>query len=77
MKRNKLYIILSILTCICIFSMAALSNQCGCKAIPIEEKVDVETEKEVMKEEEETEEVTEEEEEEEEPAQEEQKEHPL
>ena len=42
MKKNKLSIIFAILTCICIFSVAAIVDQCSCKAVPIEEKVDVE-----------------------------------
>lgn len=88
MKKNKLSIIFAILTCICIFSVAAIADQCGCRAIPIEEKIDVEeTEEEISGEEasakeeeifEETEEETEEvvEEEQETPEQEEQTEAP-
>jgi len=48
MKKNKLSIIFTILTCICIFSVAAIIDQCGCRGIPIEEKIDVgETEEEM------------------------------
>ncbi len=50
MKKNKLSIIFAILTCICIFSVAAIVDQCGCKAIPMEEKVDVEEAEEEEKE---------------------------
>jgi hypothetical protein len=55
--KNKISIIFTILTCICIFSVAAIADQCGCRAAPIEEKIDVEetgeaAEKEVLAEEE-------------------------
>jgi len=42
MKKNKLSIIFAILTCISIFSVAAIADQCGCRLIPAEEKIDVE-----------------------------------
>jgi len=52
MKKNKLSLIFTILTVICIFSVAAIADQCGCRAIPIEEKIDVgETEEDVSSEE--------------------------
>jgi len=42
MKKNKLSIIFAVLTCICIFSVAAIADRCGCRTIPEEEKEDVE-----------------------------------
>ena len=56
MKKNKLSIIFAILTCICIFSVAAIADQCGCRAIPVEEKIDVEETEEATEEEASTEE---------------------
>ena len=41
MKKNRLSIIFAILTCICIFSVAAIADQCGCRAVPLDEKVDI------------------------------------
>ena len=38
MRKNKLYVILTVLTIIFLFSFAALCNQCGA---PIEDKVGV------------------------------------
>lgn len=38
--KNKIAIIFTILTCICIFSVAAIADQCGSRAVPIEERVD-------------------------------------
>jgi len=40
--KNKISIIFTLLTCICIFSIAAIADQCGYMAVPIEEKIDVE-----------------------------------
>ena len=64
MKKNKIYVLLSILTVIFLFSFSAICNQCA--AATEEEKTDVEeeatSEKEVTEEEETTEEGTEEEE---------------
>ena len=45
MKKNKLSIIFAILTCVCIFSVTAIVDQCGCRAVPLEEKVDVDEER--------------------------------
>jgi len=41
MKKNKLSIIFATLTCICIFSVAAFSDYCGCRAISSEENEDI------------------------------------
>jgi len=41
MEKNKLSIIFAVLTIICIFSLAAIADRCGCRAIPVEEKIDV------------------------------------
>ena len=52
MKKNKLSIIFAVLTCISIFSVAAVADQCGCRAIPLEEKINIEeTEEEISEEE--------------------------
>jgi hypothetical protein len=51
MKKNKLSIIFAILTCISIFSVAAIADQCGCRFIPTEEKIDVDETDEVAEEE--------------------------
>lgn len=42
MKKNKLLIILATLTLICIFSVAALADGCGCRAPITEESKDTE-----------------------------------
>ncbi len=56
--KNKISIIFTLLTCICIFSIAAIADQCGYMAVPIEEKIDVEETEEVPGEEEEISEET-------------------
>ena len=38
--KNKIAIIFTILICICIFSVAAIADQCGYRAVPVEERVD-------------------------------------
>jgi len=42
MKKNKLYIIFIILTCVSVFSVAAIADQCGCRALITEESEDTE-----------------------------------
>ncbi len=65
MRKNKIYIILAILTAISLFTIAAICNQCG---TPVEIKIGTEEDKEEAEEKEEIkeelEEVTEESEEE-------------
>jgi len=51
MRKNKLSYIFTILTIICIFSVAAIADQCGCRATPVEEKIDVGETKETAEEE--------------------------
>jgi hypothetical protein len=46
--KNKLSIIFIILTVICIFSMAAIADRCGCSMIPAQEKIDVGETEEVL-----------------------------
>ena len=38
--KNTIALIFIILTCICIFSVAAIADQCGYMAVPVEERVD-------------------------------------
>jgi len=42
MKNNKMYIIFTILTLICFFSLAAIANGCVCSLIPVQESKDTE-----------------------------------
>ncbi len=51
MKKNKLSIIFAILTCISIFSVAAIADQCGCRLVPVEEKIDTQETGEAIEEE--------------------------
>ncbi len=41
MKKNKLSIFFTVLICICIFSVAAFSDYCGCRAISSSENEDI------------------------------------
>ena len=49
--KSKLSIVLTILTLICIFSVAAIADRCGCSLVPAQEKIEVDEAEEVTDEE--------------------------